>query len=343
MLFKHFTILGKKVSWLYLIPTFIVGGIFVQWVLQGKIQWLVPASLAGKHEINRTPDYTIKRVQGFENIRPLLTVETAAESPIFDPLKQDLTSTIDTLTKAGTVSEVSIFFKEFEHGNWMAINPDKKYHPASLMKVPLLLAMLRSLEADPSQLKKEVTFEKPVGMEERAQFYKYPTIEVGKKYTVHELLFYMIAYSDNNATWVVSRFVSQDQIAKLFAEMGLPTPRTDDPNFTLTPRDYSLFFNAIFNSSYLSSEFSEYSADLLSNCSFKEGFGKGFPTDTKMWHKFGEWQAENQPHELHEVGIVFVKEKPFLLMVMTKGNDTERQAEAIQTISKEIYKHIEAP
>ncbi len=103
-----------------------------------------------------------------------------------------------------------------------------------------------------------------------------------------------------------------------------------------------MFFKAIYNGAYLSLEYSEYAANLMSHSSFEEGFAKGFPPKTKMWRKFGEWRSPGEDFELHESGIVYIYGKPYHLTVMTKGKDTEKLAGAIRLVCGLVYKEAVA-
>lgn len=293
-------------------------------------------------EQSRTAKFNVCQGRGFNKIKPL-SRERTDESPTFNALKMELAKVVDEFKRDGAATQISVYIREFEQREWMALNPDEQYHPASLMKVALLIAYLQIAQADPQMLKKELVYHKPLGGQINPQFYTGKSIEPGKKYSIHDLLYYMIAYSDNHATWLLASHFDKNRVKKLFADFCLPEPVEDDLKFTLTVKEISVFNKAIYTSACLSPEFSEYAAEMLSECSFYEGFVKGFPTNTKMWHKFGEWRSAGQPKELHESGLVFIKDKPYLITVMTKGADTERLAGCIQTICKVIAEQIPTP
>jgi hypothetical protein len=56
-------------------------------------------------------------------------------------------------------------------------------------------------------------------------------------------------------------------------------------------------------------------------------------------HKFGE-RIMGDSFQLHDCGIVYYPDNPYLLCVMTKGHDFYKQQTAIQIISKFIYNKI---
>lgn len=289
--------------------------------------------------------FTIQRVQGYKNVHPIISVQPREESPSFSPLKSDLNEIIRQLKQEGNLSDVSVYLREFDHGKWMALNQHEEFHPASLMKVALLICYLRMAESNPGLLEKELLFEKPEDGKITPQYYTSKSIEPGKKYKIHDLLYYMITYSDNNATWVLSSHFNPEMLYKLFSDLGLKPPVQDEVAFTLTAKEYATFFNAIYNSSYLAPEYSDYAAELLRQCSFGEGFvrGIGKSRDSTIWHKFGEWRYPGQDFELHESGIIHVKGKPYLLTVMTRGKNTDQLSNSISQISQKVYEVLATP
>lgn len=325
----------------YLILAFLLGAV-VFFLAQSVIK---PPPAEAKSTVRDTTanSYNISRVTGFRNIKPVLFVEPATKSERFAPMKIELKKLIESLKMAGTITQASVFLQEFDKGEWTSVNRKEKYHPASLMKVALLIGYLRIAEAQPGLLKQEWKFDKPANASINPQYYTSKSIVSGQKYTVHELLYYMVAHSDNNATWLLASHFDNSMLKKLFAEFGLPEPIEDDEQFTMTAKEYSVFFNAIYNSANLSPEYADYAADLLSNCDFNKGFVAGFPPKTQMWHKFGEWRSVGHDYELHESGIVHLKGKPYLITIMTRGKDIPKQAEAIQAICRKIYEKIPSP
>lgn len=328
----------------YLLISFVLGCFCSVLWLDSKPQWWLSSKLSLKkvQEDSQTHEYTVCNVKDFSNIKPL-SKELIAESEWFAPMKTDLSHLVDSLKSAGIANQISVYVREFDKRAWMAVNKDEQYHPASLMKVPLLICILQMAQANPDLLKEELVFEKPCNVQINTQYYSSPSIELGKKYTVHELLYYMTANSDNNAAWLLASRFDNRLFKKLFADFCLPEPVEDDMKFTLTAKESSIFIKSIYTASCVSPEYSEYAAELMSNCTFKEGFAGGFPEGTKMWHKFGEWRSAGHDYELHETGVVFIKDKPFLITIMTKGNDTDKLSEAIRTICKKIYEEIPLP
>jgi hypothetical protein len=56
----------------------------------------------------------------------------------------------------------------------------------------------------------------------------------------------------------------------------------------------------------------------------------------------GEW-GDGHTVELHDCGIVYLNNNPYIITVMTRGTDMEKLAEAVATISKMTYENLSAP
>ena len=163
-------------------------------------------------------------------------------------------------------------------------------------------------------------------------------IEKGKSYSVSELLMAMIAESDNNAGNLLHLFIGEDKAVKVFKDLGLPMP---EPADFMNVREYSRFYKELFDGFYLSRNSSEQALSLLKKTSFKKGLAAVLPDDMPIAHKFGELYGRNgKPNQLHDCGIVYYPGKPYLICVMAKGDDFEKLAEVIQSISLIAYQQL---
>lgn len=335
MLFLYLFNLTKNKSYLLILTVFLAGIsiplIFRHFSGTAKAQ-AANASHVAPYDIVKLKDYSL--------IQPFAFGEMVQESNQMSDIKHDLSILVDSLKSSGCVTDLSLHLINLENSTWTGIEPDGRYHPASLMKVPLMLAILRKVQTSPKMLDEKMTYARPPGVNIQPQFYPTESIEDGKAYSLHELLYFMAANSDNEATYALASRFDEGEVMKIFKDLNLPQPVPDDLQFTLSAKEYSRIVYAIFNASFLSPEFSEYAAELLSNCAFKDGFSKGFPPGTKVWHKFGEWRHVGNEYELHESGVVYLADKPYLLTVFSKGKDTPKLASAIQAVANRVYRGV---
>jgi len=233
---------------------------------------------------------TVTRVFGYNYTKPLLYFDQNCESANLATVKTAVGELIRTFKESGDITSASVYLRVFEQGEWTSLNEKETYHPGSLYKVPVMIAWLQMAENTPGLLDKEFLFELPKDKVLNKQNYISASIESGKKYTVRELLRYMISHSDNKAHWLLSKFIDVKVMDDVFLNLGLGLPMPGDKGSTVqvTAKNYSIFMKTLFNSSYLTPQYSEFALSLLGDCSFKEGFAKGLPVGTKVAHKFGE-------------------------------------------------------
>ncbi|HNP32478.1 MAG TPA: class A beta-lactamase-related serine hydrolase [Flavobacterium sp.] len=287
--------------------------------------------------ISGTPicKYDVKRLNGLKYIKPLMFVDEECESDNLAGTKQQLADIINRYKASGDVASASVYLRDYVNSDWVGVNDDEKYQPASLLKVPVLITILKMNEENPGFLNKVVLYDKPVDAKKDI-IYAEKSIKVGHKYTIKELLDYMIKYSDNNATILLESNMKPETFKKLFTDFGLETPNEYDNQYLVTVKQYSFFMRAIYNAAYLTINDSEYAAELLTQCQFRDGITKGLPANTVVAHKFGE-SGNPAEKQLHESAIVYLDNRTYLLTIMTKGKDNKKLSQLIGEISQAVY------
>jgi hypothetical protein len=126
----------------------------------------------------------------------------------------------------------------------------------------------------------------------------------------------------------------------------------EDPNSEIdymTAKDFSYFLRVLYNSTYLKKDLSEKALELLNTVDFKDGLVAGVPNNITVAHKFGikgdfanndKNQVVNR--ELHDCGIVYHNQRPYLVCIMTKGNSSLQDSESVlKNISSMIYQAVD--
>jgi len=329
---------NKKIPFYYLILSTLLGvGIaYVFFIFASK-----PSTVTNNKPTNTSSNncnYNISRLGGYHFISPLLFAEQECESDNLSSVKIDLMNYIEEAKKVGNISTASIYLRKYSGGDWISINSDEQYHPSSLIKVPLMIAYLRMAETNPKLLDQEIFFERhdpslPV------QAFKEEGLQPGHKYSIKTLLHYLIARSDNDASVLLFKLVDQKVYNKTFTDIDLPAPPPNFSDMRITAKDYSLFLKELYNASYLTIPASEFATSLLAESTFKDGLAKGLPSNIKIAHKFGEW-GDGHTFELHESGIIYLDNNPYLITVMTRGNDFAKLSNVIGDISKLTYEKL---
>lgn len=288
------------------------------------------------------PKFEPTRQKGFQYISPLLYCETSpAESNNFTKdLSSELEQYITENQNNALVQNVSVYFRIPDFGDWIGINESEKYTPASLLKIPTMMVYYREAALDPTVLSKKLKFEEDYGNDmENLK----PTNEMkkGEEYTVDDLINRMIANSDNSAKNLLSLNINADEFYSIFEEVGigrLDYQKTED---FMDVKQYASFFRILYNASYLTREMSEKALNLLIKVEFDKGIAAGLPRTIQVAHKFGERSyGINNVKQLHDCGIVYVPQHPYILCVMTRGNSFENLQKIIATISSKTYEAV---
>jgi beta-lactamase class A len=290
--------------------------------------------------ISSSCNFDIKRLAGRKFIRPLLFAERACEDECFASIKSSVSGIIDNLKAKGDVNSASVYIRLFKEGKWMTFNEEAKFQPGSLFKVPLLITYLRLSEEKPGFLNNRVSFnattEASKGLKQ--EFLK-DAIKLGNTYSFKELLTYMIAHSDNNATMLLMTSIPFTEFQKTFTDLGLSKDLTKN-DAVISAKEYSSFWITLYNGSYLNFDNSEYALTLLSQSDFSEGITKNIPKDVKVAHKFGE-KGDATKHAFSETGIIYANNVPYLISIMTEGKDQSKLPSVIQDISTAVYNNIQ--
>ncbi len=253
----------------------------------------------------------------------------------------DLVEFTESLKDRGDVSEIAVYYRDLNNGPVIGINQNIPFAPASLLKIPLMIAYLSWSETLPSVLDEQVRFEGAVDVGYQQQFAPSMPLEAGTTYSIRTLLERMVIYSDNQALVILFERLPEEYQKELYTLLGVDTALITDPVATLTVKQYSIFFRILFNASFLSRTNSEYALELLAKTTFVDGLRAGVPQDIVVAHKFGERKIANDLQQFHDCGIVYYPNHPFLLCVMTRGNDANSLIGAIKETTEFVYGKID--
>jgi beta-lactamase class A len=283
-----------------------------------------------------------KRLVRYKFIKPLLYSNKTCESTNYNKLKSSIIEIIEQNKRMGNIDKSSVYLKILNSRDFITINEEDQFHPASLIKLPLLMTYLQMEERNPGTLNKKIVFHPLQGLPN--QTYKSKKIEPEKSYTIKELLKYMIAYSDNNATYLLNENVDENAFKKMFSDFGLIVPDIHDVNYQISAKNYSVFLNVIYNGGYITIRNAEYACELLNECDFNEGMQSGLPGNINIIHQFGEWGDRNNRsiHQLSESGIIYLDNSPYLLTIMTQGKEVAKLPSVLSNVSKTVYDFLKS-
>lgn len=277
----------------------------------------------------------------FLNARRRCEKDEPPKKQEYDIFADTLLWRIDAWKKSGEVSHVTVYFRDLENGPTFGIDEKEHFAPASLLKVPIMIALLKYAETHPEILDETVKAEEAVTVGQNV-FDPEKTVVPDHAYTIREVLRRMIVYSDNGSKELLRRYlesVSPGILDQTFIDLGISLQNPDGSQF-LTVKTYASLFRALFNASYLNREMSEEALQLLSETEFSKGIVAGVPEGTEVAHKFGYLDVHRDEHQLHDCGIVYHPHMPYLLCIMTRGKNVETVTDIIAKISQRVFEEV---
>jgi beta-lactamase class A len=338
--------MSKKIFWGSLVLVSLVSSL-ITYLLVGSSSSFATNSISAKAQkaIERVTcplDVLRLNVKGkYSYVSPLLLSDIACSSPELDSIKSKVDAYIREKKKGGVLAQASVYLKTHRTGYWFEINGNAMYNPGSLMKVAIMLTYLRDSEEQPNLLDKMLLLSGKVNGVGVKQIRTSPPLEIGKSYSVRDLIKEMIVNSDNDATDLLNKNINRNTFASVMSDLGSRTPDLDDPNFEMSVLEYNRYLRVLYNGSYVSRANSDWALSLLTKSNYKGALVKLLPNDLMVAHKFGE-RPYPDGFNFHEGGIVYLKNNPYTVVVMTRGKDYQALPDFVADISKLCYEGVKS-
>ncbi len=305
---------------------------------------LASGVLIGKNIAKDKNDTQSKEVRlgGYKYVSPLLECElnSSVGEIEYKPSKNKIASYITEEIQKKTITQASVYYRDLNNGPWFGIDEKENFSPASLLKLPVLIAYFKQAEKDQTLLQKKLTYKKVSAAIEQSFMTQNP-LEETQEYSIEELLEHMIIYSDNNALFLLEQNIDENKIDAVTKDLGIETATEITPEDYMSVKSYASLFRVLYNASYLNKEMSEKVLTILGKVAFTKGVVAGLPDNIVVAHKFGERELENSIKQLHDCGIIYYPKHPYLLCVMTRGTNYENQSLVISNVSRKIYEDID--
>lgn len=254
--------------------------------------------------------------------------------PLRDSLLQKYESRDDYL--------ISLYFEYLPTGANISVNKDEEIWPASLIKIPVAMAVMKKIENGKWKLTNELVILDEDKDSEFGELYKEPT---GTTMTIEEFLRESLVNSDNTAHFVLLRNLDDSELEEIYVHLGLDdiiksikkSPEAESLDNRITAKRYTVFFRSLYNSTYLTPEYSQKFLDILKDAP-KDYLNRGLPQEVIFVHKTG---IRTDEAVYADAGIVYVPQRPYLLTAMIQKKDkTSVQNEEIEKLFEEISKEI---
>ena len=313
------------------------------------IAFLIWTNFGSRYKKNDDENKTKEiRQSGYDFVNPLLECEVEGEQALksYVPFEKKIKNRVnEEIILPNKNMHLSVYFRNLNNGPWFGINEKEYFSPASLLKVPIMIAYFKEMEENSELADREIFMDENRASSFRQDAAPSNGIETEKKYTVENLIERMIVHSDNDAMSLLLDNISPEKLIKVYADLGVVAPDDQNIDNFMSVKDYASFFRILYNAAYLEKKSSEKALKLLSKSDFKGGLVAGMPENIKISHKFGERgleEASGYKRQLHDCGIVYYEKYPYLLCVMTRGDDLKKLSSVIAGVSKIVFEEISA-
>ncbi len=252
---------------------------------------------------------------------------------------------IDEEQDAGHITQASVFYRDLNTRQWFGINEDVNFFAASLLKLPIAMVYFKLADIDEQLLNQKLTIPKEEVDVNLGQFFK-PTqiFKNDTQYTIQELIRGMLIHSDNTPLTTLNTYINLSIRGEILHDLGIQF-RDNNLNEPIPEIDVKIYANILrqlYNSSYLNIQYSNMLLDYLSQTTFSEGIVAGVPHNITVSHKFGQASLEDgyggTRQVLHDCGIIYRPERPYIICIMTEGYDYNQLTNVIKRITEASYK-----
>ncbi len=211
----------------------------------------------------------------------------SSKSPSLGELNEKIKALADFYIKTEKAENISVYFEDLNSGSKIVVNKDEKFAPASLVKLPLMLSILKNAQYDRSVLSKRLEYTS------RNTEYAYSSrrayrLKEGRAYNVGELIEAMIEDSDNIAMSVLVDKIDDTVVSDAFKVFDIPIPLNRGRINRTTVDMYGNLLRKVYKREYLDNDMTTQAISYLLDTSFHEGIESGIPANIFIAHKYGE-------------------------------------------------------
>jgi beta-lactamase class A len=265
-------------------------------------------------------------------------------------LQADVTATI-----AQSGAEVAVAFRTLDGRMELLVDPDKTFHAASTMKVPIMIELFRQAAAgtlsldEPLSVRNEfksivdgTVYSLSVGDDSDAKVYA----AVGRTLTLRELCEAMITVSSNFAANLLIERLGVDNVRATVSRLGADGMQVlrgvedtkafqQGKNNTTTARGLLILMEKLAKGEAVGRSADNEMIEVLKRQQFRDAIPTGLPVGTPVAHKTG---SITRIH--HDAAIVFGP-RPFVLVILTRGIEDPKQSAALMAaLSRTIFQAV---
>lgn len=270
---------------------------------------------------------------------PLLGCEGDTGDPHTEAVRAAVVQSIERSKASRGLFGASVVYQELDSCHGFVVQPDHAYRPASLLKLPVAMAVMRQVAVEPALLDKELTFSGKTMREDSGPH----ALVSGQKYSVRDLLGRMLRWSRNDAKAMLTEVLGEPPLRAIYERHQVPWPYGEGAaDAQMTAQHYARLWVTLYDASWLDPDASDFLLTLLSESEHRAALPAGAPAGMVVAHKWGHRVVPGAEsavaHQFHDCGILYLADRPTLLCVMTEGREEAGLHAAIADIARQVAK-----
>lgn len=243
---------------------------------------------------------------------------------------------------SGFGQESGIVIKDLKYGWEIAVNENKPFPSASIVKVPIMASIVVAWRQGKFDLNDTVVLKNKDKTYGSGVLKTYAS---GTRFNIDDLIELMITQSDNTAANMLIDYMGFDNLNDYFKKLGLnntnlarkmmdfKSRQEGEENYT-TARDLSDLLEKMYRNKLIDSASSQFCLDILKKQKIRDRIPRRLPSGVVVANKTGL-----ERNICHDMGIVFTPQGDFLICVLTR-HQYNRALPAkifISRLAREVY------
>lgn len=220
----------------------------------------------------------------------------------------------------------TLYIVELDGGVGFGMGEGEVMTAASLIKLPIFIALYREAESGSIDLETKYTLKNSDKRTGSGSLYGKPA---GTVLTYRELAKLMGKESDNTAYNILKNLLGEEKIISAIKDSGMEN--TSVAENTTTPKDVGILFQKLWNGDLVNEKNKEEIFSYLTDTIYENWMSGSIPPEIDVIHKYGR-----EIHVVNDAGII-KSQKPFVLVIMSKGVVEDQADKVFPELARSIY------
>ncbi len=232
---------------------------------------------------------------------------------------------------------LGLYFEYLPSGVSIGLNEKDNFIQASLLKVPIVMAVFSDVE------KGKLTLDQKVTIQERHLDKGFGTLwqaGAGKEITIQEAVNLTLTQSDNTAKNVLLSVIDLEDLDQVYDYLDIPK-ESEDLGPVVSAKNYSSILRSLYLASFLPTDHSNYILEQMTHSVHKDKLVAGVASKVPVAHKIGVYTNPTiaDPDIYTDCGIVYARLRPYILCLMVEAPD-EVATTDMKNLSEIVYTYV---